>query len=215
MDGEKQEDSRRAATASSFASAAVTTATVCPGSSAGTRAPSGSLGIVSPDRTAVQVLFDLAAGQVSLPASPVTAQLVGRTQNSISSGVSTTISQQAVLLGGRPDCNQAQMYLRTQMVKKTLEKSGAVGCSSTFPSWLEQFRFFSDDLFCFSCFYLYLLVLLCQLILTPAASVAPVQSDLPAVTSCSSASNASQVETQARQPLICRLACSGCYAALA
>uniref|UniRef100_H3DBR1 SAM domain-containing protein n=1 Tax=Tetraodon nigroviridis TaxID=99883 RepID=H3DBR1_TETNG len=211
MDGEKQEDSRRAATASSFASAAVTTATVCPGSSAGTRAPSGSLGIVSPDRTAVQVIQhafqrpqSLAAQllqqmyaaqqqhlmlqtaahrphlqslatmhqasacqrqstsspsngsihppagvstQVSLPASPVTAQLVGRTQNSISSGVSTTISQQAVLLGGRPDCNQAQMYLRTQM-----------------------------------------------LILTPAASVAPVQSDLPAVTSCSSASNASQVQ---------------------
>lgn len=55
--------------------------------------------------------------QIALPASPVTAQLVGRTQNSISSGVSTTISQQAMLLGGRPaNCNQAQMYLRTQMV---------------------------------------------------------------------------------------------------
>lgn len=55
--------------------------------------------------------------QIALPAFPVTAQLVDGTQNPISGGVSATISQQAVLLGGRPaNCHQAQMYLRTQMV---------------------------------------------------------------------------------------------------
>lgn len=61
------------------------------------------------------------------------------------------------------------------------------------------------------------LFLLCKLILTPAASVAPVQSDLPAVTSCSSASNASQVYKHIRacQPLICCLPTSGCYRQLA
>uniref|UniRef100_A0A672HEG8 Polyhomeotic homolog 3 n=1 Tax=Salarias fasciatus TaxID=181472 RepID=A0A672HEG8_SALFA len=52
--------------------------------------------------------------QVSRP-SPVTAQLISRTQTS--TAASTTISQQAMLLGNRPaNCNQAQMYLRTQMV---------------------------------------------------------------------------------------------------
>lgn len=56
--------------------------------------------------------------QITLPASPVTAQLIGRTQNSSSTGAVTTISQQAMLLGNRPaNCNQAQMYLRTQMVQ--------------------------------------------------------------------------------------------------
>lgn len=45
----------------------------------------------------------------------MTAQLIGRTQTS--TGAATTISQQAMLLGNRPaNCNQAQMYLRTQMV---------------------------------------------------------------------------------------------------
>uniref|UniRef100_A0A8D0ASW6 Polyhomeotic homolog 3 n=1 Tax=Sander lucioperca TaxID=283035 RepID=A0A8D0ASW6_SANLU len=48
--------------------------------------------------------------------SPVTAHLIGRTQTS--TGAATTISQQAMLLGNRPaNCNQAQMYLRTQMVQ--------------------------------------------------------------------------------------------------
>ncbi|KAM6919223.1 polyhomeotic-like protein 3 [Xenentodon cancila] len=80
---------------------------------------------------------------ITLPSSPVTAQLLGRTQTS--TAAATTISQQAMLLGNRPSsCNQAQMYLRTQM-----------------------------------------------LILTPAATVAAVQSDLPAVTSCSPTSSQS------------------------
>ncbi|XP_039672938.1 polyhomeotic-like protein 3 isoform X3 [Perca fluviatilis] len=53
---------------------------------------------------------------ITLPASPVTAHLIGRTQTS--TGAATTISQQAMLLGNRPaNCNQAQMYLRTQMVQ--------------------------------------------------------------------------------------------------
>ncbi|XP_035802033.2 polyhomeotic-like protein 3 isoform X2 [Amphiprion ocellaris] len=86
---------------------------------------------------------------ITLPASPVTAQLIGRTQTS--TAAATTISQQAMLLGSRPaNCNQAQMYLRTQM-----------------------------------------------LILTPAATVAAVQSDLPAVTSCSSLPTSSQVQNLA------------------
>ncbi|XP_029971896.1 polyhomeotic-like protein 3 [Salarias fasciatus] len=86
---------------------------------------------------------------IALPASPVTAQLISRTQTS--TAASTTISQQAMLLGNRPaNCNQAQMYLRTQM-----------------------------------------------LILTPAATVAAVQSSLPAVTSCSSTPSPSQVQNLA------------------
>ncbi|XP_078143909.1 polyhomeotic-like protein 3 [Centroberyx gerrardi] len=88
---------------------------------------------------------------ITLPASPVTAQLIGRTQASSSTAAGSTISQQAMLLGNRPaNCNQAQMYLRTQM-----------------------------------------------LILTPAATVAAVQSDLPAVTSCSSLPPSSQVQNLA------------------
>lgn len=60
--------------------------------------------------------------QVGFPASPVAAQLIGRTQTSSSSGVATTISQQAMLLGNRPaNCTQAQMYLRTQMVRTLLK----------------------------------------------------------------------------------------------
>ncbi|KAI9544467.1 hypothetical protein NQZ68_001340, partial [Dissostichus eleginoides] len=86
---------------------------------------------------------------ITLPSSPVTAQLIGRTQTS--TGAATTISQQAMLLGNRPaNCNQAQMYLRTQM-----------------------------------------------LILTPAATVAAVQSDLPAVTSCTALPPSSQVQNLA------------------
>ncbi|KAM9718579.1 polyhomeotic-like protein 3 isoform 1-T2 [Menidia menidia] len=85
---------------------------------------------------------------ITLPASPVTAQLIGQTQTSTAA---TTISQQAMLLGSRPgNRNQAQMYLRTQM-----------------------------------------------LILTPAATVAAVQSDLPAVTSCSPLPSSSQVQNLA------------------
>uniref|UniRef100_A0A667Y162 Polyhomeotic homolog 3 n=1 Tax=Myripristis murdjan TaxID=586833 RepID=A0A667Y162_9TELE len=54
---------------------------------------------------------------ITLPASPVAAQLIGRTQTSSSTAAGSTISQQAMLLGNRPaNCNQAQMYLRTQMV---------------------------------------------------------------------------------------------------
>ncbi|KAM3842652.1 polyhomeotic-like protein 3, partial [Diretmus argenteus] len=88
---------------------------------------------------------------ITLPASPVTAQLISRTQASSSAAAGTTISQQAMLLGNRPaNCNQAQMYLRTQM-----------------------------------------------LILTPAATVAAVQSDIPAVTSCSSLPPSSQVQNLA------------------
>ncbi|XP_053739907.1 polyhomeotic-like protein 3 [Synchiropus splendidus] len=88
---------------------------------------------------------------ITLPASPVTAQLISRTQASSTSAAAASISQQAMLLGNRPaNCNQAQMYLRTQM-----------------------------------------------LILTPAATVAAVPSDLPAVTSSSSSTSSSQVQNLA------------------
>uniref|UniRef100_A0A8C4IKK5 Polyhomeotic-like protein 3 n=1 Tax=Dicentrarchus labrax TaxID=13489 RepID=A0A8C4IKK5_DICLA len=218
--GERQADANRTGAATTpTSSAAVTMATVSPSSTTCTQAPSTSLSILSPDRQAVQViqhaihrpqsmaaqyLHQMYAAQqqhlmlqtaalqqhqhsphlqslatiqqasvcqrqspssstgnlvhqpagvspnsITLPASPVTAQLIGRTQTS--TGAATTISQQAMLLGNRPaNCNQAQMYLRTQM-----------------------------------------------LILTPAATVATVQSDLPAVTSCSSLPTSSQVQNLA------------------
>ncbi|XP_029309782.1 LOW QUALITY PROTEIN: polyhomeotic-like protein 3 [Cottoperca gobio] len=216
--GEKQADNRTTTTPTP-SSTTVTMATVSSGSTTCTQAPSTSLSIISPDRQAVQViqhaihrpqsmaaqyLHQMYAAQqqhlmlqtaalqqhqhsphlqslatiqqasvcqrqspssssgslvhhpagvsqnsITLPASPVTAQLIGRTQTS--TGAATTISQQAMLLGNRPaNCNQAQMYLRTQM-----------------------------------------------LILTPAATVAAVQSDLPAVTSCSSLPTSSQVQNLA------------------
>lgn len=88
---------------------------------------------------------------ITLPTSPVTAQLISRTQASSSGAAAASLSQQAMLLGNRPaNCNQAQMYLRTQM-----------------------------------------------LILTPAATVAAVPSDLPAVTSSSSSTSSSQVQNLA------------------
>ncbi|XP_034411860.1 polyhomeotic-like protein 3 [Cyclopterus lumpus] len=216
--GEKPANANRTVATTPITSAAVTMATVCSGSSTCTQAPSTSLNIISPERQAVQViqhaihrpqsmaaqyLHQMYAAQqqhlmlqtaalqqhqhsphlqslatiqqasvcqrqspsssggslvhqptgvsqnsITLPASPVTAQLIGRTQTS--TGAATTISQQAMLLGNRPaNCNQAQMYLRTQM-----------------------------------------------LILTPA-TVAAVQSDLPAVTSCSSLPTSSQVQNLA------------------
>ncbi|XP_056276706.1 polyhomeotic-like protein 3 isoform X2 [Pseudoliparis swirei] len=216
--GEKPANANRTVATTPITSAAVTMATVCSGSSTCTQAPSTSMSIISPDRQAVQViqhaihrpqsmaaqyLHQMYAAQqqhlmlqtaalqqhqhsphlqslatiqqasvcqrqspsspagglvhqpagvsqnsITLPASPVTAQLIGRTQTS--TGAATTISQQAMLLGNRPaNCNQAQMYLRTQM-----------------------------------------------LILTPA-TVAAVQSDLPAVTSCSSLPTSSQVQNLA------------------
>ncbi|XP_068426361.1 polyhomeotic-like protein 3 isoform X2 [Clinocottus analis] len=216
--GEKQANANRTVATSPITSAAVTMATVCSGSTTCTQAPS-SLSIISPERQAVQViqhaihrpqsmaaqyLHQMYAAQqqhlmlqtaalqqhqhsphlqslatiqqasvcqrhspssssgslvhqpaavsqnsITLPASPVTAQLIGRTQTS--TGSATTMSQQAMLMGNRPaNCNQAQMYLRTQM-----------------------------------------------LILTPAATVAAVPSDLPAVTSCSSLPTSSQVQNLA------------------
>ncbi|KAM9845001.1 polyhomeotic-like protein 3 [Aulostomus maculatus] len=218
--GEKQPD-RSVARIPPSTSAAVTMATVSSGSTTCTSAPSASLGIVPHDRQALQViqhaihrpqsmaaqyLHQMYAAQqqhlmlqtaalqqhqhtphlqslatiqqasvcqrqspssssgslvhqpsgvsqnsITLPASPVTAQLIGRTQASNSTAAATTISQQAMLLGNRPaNCNQAQMYLRTQM-----------------------------------------------LILTPAATVAAVPSDLPAVTSCSTLPTSSQVQNLA------------------
>lgn len=48
-------------------------------------------------------------------------------------------------------------------------------------------------------------VFLCQLILTPAATVAAVQSDLPAVTSCSSLPTSSQVQTFPGTALKCTI----------
>ncbi|XP_049888710.1 polyhomeotic-like protein 3 [Epinephelus moara] len=218
--GEKQADTNRTVvTTTPITSAAITMATVSSGSTTCGQAPSTSLSIISPDRQAVQVLqhaihrpqsmaaqylhqmyaaqqqhlmlqtaalhqhqhtphlqslatiqqasvcqrqspssssgslahqpAGVSQNSITLPASPVTAQLIGRTQTS--TGAATTISQQAMLLGSRPaNCNQAQMYLRTQM-----------------------------------------------LILTPAATVAAVQSDLPAVTSCSSLPTSSQVQNLA------------------
>ncbi|XP_034742588.1 polyhomeotic-like protein 3 isoform X1 [Etheostoma cragini] len=219
--GEKQADANRiVATTAPITSTAVTMATVNSGCATCTQAPSASLSIISRDRQAVQViqhaihrpqsmaaqyLHQMYAAQqqhqlmlqtatlqqhqhgphlqslatiqkasvcqrqsllsssgslvhqpagvsqnsMTLPASPVTAHLIGRTQTS--TGAATTISQQAMLLGNRPaNCNQAQMYLRTQM-----------------------------------------------LILTPAATVAAVQSDLPVVTSCSSLPTSSQVQNLA------------------
>ncbi|XP_023010849.1 polyhomeotic-like protein 3 isoform X2 [Maylandia zebra] len=111
--------------------AAIQQASVCQ------RSPSSSTGSL------VQAA-GVSQNSITLPASPVTARLIGRTQTSTASAA--TISQQAMLLGNRPaSCNQAQMYLRTQM-----------------------------------------------LILTPAATVAAIQSDLPTVTSCSSLPTSSQ-----------------------
>ncbi|XP_058504331.1 polyhomeotic-like protein 3 isoform X2 [Solea solea] len=93
----------------------------------------------------------VSSNSITLPTSPVSAQLIGRTHTSNSTAAATTVSQQAMLLGNRPaNCNQAQMYLRTQM-----------------------------------------------LILTPAASLAAVQSDPPALTSCSSLPTSSQVQNLA------------------
>ncbi|XP_067462411.1 polyhomeotic-like protein 3 isoform X1 [Thunnus thynnus] len=220
-DKQQSETNRTVATITPTTSAAVTMATVSSGSTTCTQAPSTSLSIIPPDRQAVQViqhaihrpqsmaaqyLHQMYAAQqqhlmlqtaalqqhqhtphlqslatiqqasvcqrqspssssgslvhppsgvsqnsITLPASPVTAQLIGRTQASNSTAAATTISQQAMLLGNRPaNCNQAQMYLRTQM-----------------------------------------------LILTPTATVAAVQSDLPAVTSCSSLPTSSQVQNLA------------------
>ncbi|XP_034559922.1 polyhomeotic-like protein 3 isoform X2 [Notolabrus celidotus] len=217
--GEKQPDANRSvATTTTTTSAAVTIATVSSSCSTRcTQAPSTSLSIITPDRQAVQVIqhaihrpqsmaaqylhqmyaaqqqhlmlqtaalqqhqqsphlqslaiqqasvcqrqspsssssglvHQPAGSSITLPASPVTAQLIGRTQASNSASAATSISQQAMLLGNRPsNCSQAQMYLRTQM-----------------------------------------------LILTPAASVATVQSDLPAVTSSSSLTTSSQVQNLA------------------
>ncbi|XP_019121768.2 polyhomeotic-like protein 3 isoform X2 [Larimichthys crocea] len=223
--GEKQADTNRTvATATTpTTSAAVTMATVSPSSSTTcTQAPPTSLSIISPDRQAVQVIHNaihrpqsmaaqylhqmyaaqqqhimlrtaalqqhqhtphlqslatiqqasvcqrqspsssggslihqpagVSQNSITLPASPVTAQLIGRTQTS--TGAATTISQQAMLLGNRPaNCNQAQMYLRTQM-----------------------------------------------LILTPAATVATVQSDLPAVTSLPTSSQVQNLALRAHLP---------------
>ncbi|XP_038573545.1 polyhomeotic-like protein 3 isoform X1 [Micropterus salmoides] len=217
--GEKQADTKRTTAPSTLTSSAVTMATASSSSTMCTQTPPTSLSIISPDRQAVQViqhaihrpqsmaaqyLHQMYAAQqqhlmlqtaalqqhqhpphlqslatiqqasvcqrhspssssgslvhqpagvpqnsITLPSSPVTAQLIGRTQTS--TGAATTISQQAMLLGNRPaNCNQAQMYLRTQM-----------------------------------------------LILTPAATVAAVQSDLPAITSCSSLPTSSQVQNLA------------------
>ncbi|KAM9429063.1 polyhomeotic-like protein 3 isoform 2-T2 [Salvelinus alpinus] len=88
---------------------------------------------------------------ITLPASPVTGQLIGHSQSS--SSTTGTITQQAMLLGNcSASCNQAQMYLRTQM-----------------------------------------------LILTPAATVAAVQSDLPSVCCSSSQLSTSQVHSLAVQ----------------
>ncbi|XP_031663161.1 polyhomeotic-like protein 3 isoform X8 [Oncorhynchus kisutch] len=88
---------------------------------------------------------------ITLPASPVTGQLIGHSQSS--SSTTGTITQQAMLLGNcSASCNQAQMYLRTQM-----------------------------------------------LILTPAATVAAVQSDLPSVCCSSSQLSTSQAHSLAVQ----------------
>ncbi|XP_041847314.1 polyhomeotic-like protein 3 isoform X2 [Melanotaenia boesemani] len=216
MDRKSPEEKKAACNKTGVAtSSAVTMATVTASSSTCTQAPSTTLSIIPPDRQAVQViqhaihrpqsmaaqyLHQMYAAQqqhfmlqtaalqqqqhpshlqalatiqqasvcqrqspsssssslaqpagvsqntITLPASPVAAQLIGRTQTS--TAAATTISQQAMLLGNRPaNCNQAHMYLRTQM-----------------------------------------------LILTPAATVGAVHSDLPGVTSCSSLPTSSQVQ---------------------
>ncbi|MBN3298557.1 PHC3 protein, partial [Amia calva] len=90
---------------------------------------------------------------INLPSSPVTAQLIGRTQSSSSTASGGAISQQAMLLGNSSptlSTSQAQMYLRAQM-----------------------------------------------LILTPTATVAAVQSELPVVSSASSQSASTQVQSLA------------------
>lgn len=145
--------------------------------------------------------------QITLPASPVTARLIGRTQTSTASAA--TISQQAMLLGNRPaSCNQAQMYLRTQMVETFSSLISSCihaallcchfECMSNF-LWLI-FNQLLPELPC--CFYP------CQLILTPAATVAAIQSDLPTVTSCSSLPTSSQVQSCHSAAQLCA---SGCY----
>ncbi|XP_035279271.1 polyhomeotic-like protein 3 isoform X3 [Anguilla anguilla] len=88
---------------------------------------------------------------MTLPSSPVTAQLISRSQNPSSTATGGAISQQAMLLGnGSSTCSQAQMYLRTQM-----------------------------------------------LILTPAATVGAVQSELPVISSASSQAASTQVQSLA------------------
>nr|XP_015216640.1 PREDICTED: polyhomeotic-like protein 3 isoform X2 [Lepisosteus oculatus] len=88
---------------------------------------------------------------INLPSSPVTAQIISRTQSSSSTAAGGAISQQAMLLGNSSptlSTSQAQMYLRAQM-----------------------------------------------LILTPTATVAAVQSELPVVSSASSPSASTQVQS--------------------
>ncbi|KAM6990552.1 polyhomeotic-like protein 3 [Tautogolabrus adspersus] len=71
----------------------------------------------SPSSSSSSLVHQPVASSITLPASPVTAQLIGRTQTSNSASAATSISQQAMLLGNRPsNCSQAQMYLRTQML---------------------------------------------------------------------------------------------------
>uniref|UniRef100_A0A7N8YBZ6 Polyhomeotic homolog 3 n=1 Tax=Mastacembelus armatus TaxID=205130 RepID=A0A7N8YBZ6_9TELE len=99
---------------------------------------------------------------ITLPASPVTAQLIGRSQTSNSTAAATTISQQAMLLGNRPvNCNQAQMYLRTQMVQTFKTPGHSYSLHWYFKAaWLIcPISIFTESLFS------------CQLILTPAATL--------------------------------------------
>nr|XP_029133439.1 polyhomeotic-like protein 3 [Labrus bergylta] len=71
----------------------------------------------SPSSSSSSLVHQPVAPSITLPASPLTAQLIGRTQASNSASAASSISQQAMLLGNRPpNCSQAQMYLRTQML---------------------------------------------------------------------------------------------------
>lgn len=80
--------------------------------------------------------------KITLPASSVTAHLIGRSQTS-NSTAAATVSQQAMLLGNRPaNCNQAQMYLRTQMVPVFLfNVSNAMNLYVYLYSWFNVFLF--------------------------------------------------------------------------
>ncbi|XP_024246754.1 polyhomeotic-like protein 3 isoform X3 [Oncorhynchus tshawytscha] len=72
---------------------------------------------------------------ITLPASPVTGQLIGHSQSS--SSTTGTITQQAMLLGNcSASCNQAQMYLRTQMAHSLAVQAHLPGALATAQSVL-------------------------------------------------------------------------------
>ncbi|KAJ8011516.1 hypothetical protein DPEC_G00059030 [Dallia pectoralis] len=76
-----------------------------------------------------------AGASITLPFPSGTGQLIGHSQSS--SSTTGTITQQAMLLGnGSASCNQAQMYLRTQMVQSLAVRTHLPGAFTTAQSVL-------------------------------------------------------------------------------